>query len=361
MARVLVVDDEEGIQRTTAMLLEAAGHEVETVGDVKAARARLAARAFDVVLTDIVMPGEDGIRLLEIVRAEAPLTQVILTTGEPTVETAADALRLGAFDYLPKPLRKEALYRVVAKAAREKTLLEQNEALHEDNRRHREELERLVEARTSELRGTAEELRRAVARLATTLDSTTLALSMALEMRDPYTGGHQRRVTDLACAIWDRLALPLDAREGLRLAGMLHDLGKIKVPAEILSKPSILSSVELALIREHSVSAWEILRLVEFPWPVATIVRQHHERLDGSGYPDGLKADAILKEANVLAVADVVEAMASHRPYRPARGIDAALAEIQRGSGTAYWSDAVDACVHLFREDGYQLPSVSAS
>jgi HD-GYP domain-containing protein (c-di-GMP phosphodiesterase class II) len=157
--------------------------------------------------------------------------------------------------------------------------------------------------------------------------------------------------------VWDRLSLPPEARKGLRVAGLLHDLGKIRVPSDILSKPTRLSTAEFALIKEHPVAAWEILKLVRFPWPVATIVRQHHERLDGSGYPDGLKDEAILRESCVLAVADVVEAMASHRPYRPALGIDAALAEIGRGRGTVYWPDAVDACVRLFREDGYVLPA----
>jgi len=189
------------------------------------------------------------------------------------------------------------------------------------------------------------------------MESTTEALSMVLEMRDSYTAGHQRRVADLACTMWDRMAAPKDAREGLRIAGLLHDLGKIRVPAEILSKPSRLSSGEMSLVREHAVSGWEVLRRVDFPWPVATMVRQHHERLDGSGYPDGLKDGDILRESCVLGVADVVEAMSSHRPYRPALGVEAALAEIQKGRGILYCPNAVDACVQVFREDGYVLPT----
>jgi HD-GYP domain-containing protein (c-di-GMP phosphodiesterase class II) len=188
------------------------------------------------------------------------------------------------------------------------------------------------------------------------MESIILCLSMALEKRDPYTAGHQRRVADLACVIWDNLSLPREARDGLRIAGMLHDLGQVQISADILSKPTRLSKAEFMLIKEHSISAWEILRLAEFPWPVATIVRQHHERLDGTGYPDGLKDGDILRESCILGIADVVEAMASHRPYRPALGIDAALAEILRGRGTAYWPDAVDACVKAFRVDGYVLP-----
>jgi HD-GYP domain-containing protein (c-di-GMP phosphodiesterase class II) len=153
------------------------------------------------------------------------------------------------------------------------------------------------------------------------------------------------------------MGLPPEARDGLRMAGLLHDLGKIKVPADILTKPTRLSTAEFDLIKEHPVAAWEVLRLLDFPWPVATIVRQHHERLDGSGYPDHLKDGEILQEARILGVADVVEAMASHRPYRPALGIDVALAEIERGRGRIYCERAADACLAVFREDGFVLPT----
>ncbi len=349
MARVLIVDDEAGIRRTLAMFLGNAGHEVETAGSVLEASALLGDREFDVVLSDIIMPGEDGLHLLELVRGRSPLTQFVLITGEPTLETATNALRLGAYDYLAKPVRKETVCRIVAKAGQERALRLQVEQLHEENLRHREELELLVTERTSELQN-------ALHRLTTTLESTTMALSMVLEKRDSYTAGHQRRVTDLALTLWDRLAAPREARDGLRIAGLLHDLGKIQVPAEILSKPARLSPAEFALIREHAASGWEVLRQVEFPWPVATIVRQHHERLDGSGYPDGLKSGEILLEAQVLGVADVVEAMSSHRPYRPALGIEVALAEVLRGRGTLYGPAIVDTCIKVFREEGYLLP-----
>jgi len=190
-----------------------------------------------------------------------------------------------------------------------------------------------------------------------TLESTTTALSMAIEMRDPYTAGHQRRVADLACRIWNKLGLSSEACEGLRIAALLHDLGKLRIPTDLLTKPTQLSQAELALIREHAQDGWDILQLVEFPWPVATIVRQHHERLDGTGYPDKLKGEEILKESCVLAVADVVESMASDRPYRSTLGLDAALEEITEGSGSCYCPDVVEACKALFVEDGYVLPA----
>ncbi len=350
MANVLVVDDEEGIRRTSSLFLAQAGHHVTTAGNAQEALAECEKKEFDVILSDIIMPGDDGIRLLERVRELSPMIRFILVTGEPTVETATAALRMGAFDYLPKPVKKDTLCRVVEKAASDKELREQNQRLQEENRKHRDHLELLVNARTLELKT-------ALSRVETTLNSTTTALSMALEMRDSYTAGHQRRVTDLACAIWDKMQLPREEREGLRIAGMLHDLGKIKVPSDILTKPSRLSPAEVALIQEHPGAAWEILRLVHFPWPVAEIVRQHHERLDGSGYPDGTIGDHILTEACVLGVADVVEAMASHRPYRPALGIAAALSEIAQGRGTRYRTDVVDACTSLFIDDGFSLPA----
>ena len=201
-----------------------------------------------------------------------------------------------------------------------------------------------------------DESRKFAEQLKMTLESTTTALSMAIEMRDPYTAGHQRRVADLACRIWSKLNISNEPYEGLRIAALLHDLGKLRIPTDILSKPAPLSHAERALIEEHALAGWDILRLVEFPWPVATIVRQHHERLDGTGYPDGLRGKEILKESCVLAVADVVESMASHRPYRATLGLDAALEEITRASGTAYCPDVVEACKALFIEDGYMLP-----
>jgi HD-GYP domain-containing protein (c-di-GMP phosphodiesterase class II) len=144
-------------------------------------------------------------------------------------------------------------------------------------------------------------------------------------------------------------------QEGLRVAGYLHDVGKISVPAEILSKPGTLTSIELRMVRGHAQIGYDVLKDVAFPWPVAQVALQHHERLDGSGYPHGLKGEEILLEARITAVADVVEAMSSHRPYRAALGIEAALAEIERGRGTRYDANATDACLRLYREKGYQL------
>ena len=188
------------------------------------------------------------------------------------------------------------------------------------------------------------------------MHSTIEVVSTIGELRDPYTHGHEHRVGDIAVAIATEMGLPEDRIEGICVAGYLHDVGKIAVPAEILSKPSKLSKVEFDLVKQHAQQSYEILKNVEFPWPVAEAAWQHHERLDGSGYPRGLKGDAIILEARILAVADTLEAMASHRPYRPGLGIDKALAEIERGRGTAYDPLVVDACLRLFSEKNFKLP-----
>jgi PAS domain S-box-containing protein len=202
---------------------------------------------------------------------------------------------------------------------------------------------------------TEEQLRKSVEQLRRAVETTIQVLVMAVEMKDPYTAGHQRRMTNLARTMATEMGLPPEKIEGLRLAGVIHDIGKITLPTEVLSKPTKLSDVEFSLIREHVRSGYDILKDVESPWPLAEMVLQHHERMDGSGYPRGLKEEEILIEARILSVADVVEATASHRPYRPARGIDAALGEIEKNRGLLYDGPAVDACLRVFREKGYQL------
>jgi PAS domain S-box-containing protein/putative nucleotidyltransferase with HDIG domain len=200
-----------------------------------------------------------------------------------------------------------------------------------------------------------QELQRNVERLRLAVEATVQALVSASEKRDPYTAGHQQRVSALAVAMARRMGLDDERVEGLRMAGLVHDLGKIQIPAEILVKPSRLTEMEFGLMRTHSEAGWDILRHVPFPWAVADFVHQHHERLDGSGYPQGLSGDAILPEARILAVADVVEAMSSHRPYRAALGVERALEEIRAGRGTVYDADAVDACLALFEESGFSF------
>jgi len=189
------------------------------------------------------------------------------------------------------------------------------------------------------------------------LVETVEAIASTVEMRDPYTAGHQRRVAELSVAIARKLGMEEEQIQGIFLAGIVHDLGKIGIPAEILSYPGRLSELQLLIVREHSQIGFDILKDIRFPWPIAQMVLQHHERMDGSGYPQGLKGEEILREAQILSVADVVEAMATHRPYRAGLGLDAALAEINDKRGTLFEADVVDACTSLFREDGFELPT----
>jgi PAS domain S-box-containing protein len=200
-----------------------------------------------------------------------------------------------------------------------------------------------------------EELREALVSLRKAFGATIQVLVSAVEIRDPCTSGHQIRSAGLARAIATEMGFTKERIDGIRMAGSIHDIGKLSIPAEILSKPTKLTNIEFSLIKEHSQSGYEMLKDVESPWPLAEIVYQHHERMDGSGYPRNLKGDDILMEARIMAVADVVESMASHRPYRPALGIDKALEEIEKNKGTLYDNAVADTCLRLFREKGFQL------
>lgn len=207
----------------------------------------------------------------------------------------------------------------------------------------------------SEARRAEDTIRDYATRLETTLLGTLNIITRLIELRDPYTSGHQKNVGDIAAAIAAEMGLPEFLQNGLKVAGAVHDVGKIMVPAEILTKPGRLTANEYALVKEHAEQGYEVLKAVKFPWPVAEVAGQHHERLDGSGYPKGLKGDEIILEARIVAVADVMESMAGHRPYRPALGIDKALAEIEANAGRLYDAEVVAACSRLFRERGYHI------
>ncbi len=194
-----------------------------------------------------------------------------------------------------------------------------------------------------------------IERLRKTLGGAVQAIASLVETRDPYTAGHQRRVADLARAIATEMGLSGDQIDGIRIAGNIHDLGKISVPSEILTIPRKLTALEYSLIKNHPQSGYDILKDIEFPWPIARMIVEHHERINGSGYPNGLRGEDLLIESKILSVADVVEAMATHRPYRPALGIDAALAEITANRGILYDPEVVNACLRLFRDKGYQI------
>ncbi|HEY5501970.1 MAG TPA: HD domain-containing phosphohydrolase [Candidatus Anoxymicrobiaceae bacterium] len=281
----------------------------------------------DLILSDYQLPTFDGISALAVAVIEAPDVPFIFVSGAIGEQLAIETLKGGATDYVFKGHLNQ-LAPAVSRA--------------------------LEEAREKRARRSAEDgLRQTLVKLQRTLDQTVEALASITEIRDPYTAGHQQRVAQISSAIGEEFGLPRDMVEGIHVAGTLHDIGKIAVPAEILTKPSKLLEMEFGLVKTHPQVGYQILKGIEFPWPVAEAVLQHHERLDGSGYPRGLSANEIISEARILAVADVVEAMASHRPYRPAFGIDMALDEILRGRGTIFDPEVCDACIRLFEEKGF--------
>jgi putative two-component system response regulator len=331
---VLVLDDEKPIQRTLGRLLKLNGYSYSIASDTAEARSIMKMQDISLILCDVNMPGESGIDFVKHISKTYPDTAIIMVTGNDDSELAETALDMGAYGYIIKPFRPNELMINISNALKRRSL-EINNRLNIDN------MEKIINTRTSELQEAMEKLKK-------TTDGIIHAISLTVETRDPYTAGHQQRVADLARDISREMGLPEDQVESIRLAGLIHDLGKIAVPAEILSKPSKLTDIEFSLMRVHPQAAYDILKDIDFPWPLSVIVFQHHERLDGSGYPQGLKGkDAILLEARILAAADVFEAMASHRPYRPALGKEAALNELIRGHGTLYDPEAVDACVKV--------------
>ena len=341
MPNILIVDDEASVRRVLSRQLGISGYICTQAADAAEARNYIKNQSFELILCDINMPGEPGMDLIRYILSEYPDTAVVMVTGMDDAEIAETALGLGAYGYIIKPFKANEVRINVSNALRRREL-------EIDNRAHRQNLEQMVAKRTDELQETLQKLHQ-------TMEGIVQAMALTVETRDPYTAGHQRRVADLACAIAEVMGLDADRIYGIKMAGSIHDLGKISIPAEILSKPTRLTETEFMLIKNHSESGYEILKGIEFPWPIADMVAQHHEKLNGSGYPQGLSGKEILQEARILTVADVVEAMASHRPYRAALGIDVALDEIAKNSGVFYDPAVADACLKLFKEERYAL------
>lgn len=325
--QILVVDDDQPVRSLVIKTLQNSGYTCLEAANGKEALHILAENPVDVLITDIQMPVMGGIEMTQNVKQQYDC-DVIMMTGFVEDFTYEKVIEKGASDFLQKPLdRKELLVRL-------KRVLRERENLKERAR---------IE----------NELQISLGRMQKVLDGVVHALAFTVETRDPYTAGHQRRVAELARAIAVKMGIPATQTEGIHIAGVIHDLGKISVPAEILSKPSRLSEIEFSMIKTHSQVGYDILRNIDFPWPIAQTVYQHHERMDGSGYPRGLQGEEILMEARILSVADVVEAMASHRPYRAALGIDMALAEITKNKGRMFDPSVADACLSIFKENGF--------
>jgi putative two-component system response regulator len=340
-AGILIVDDEEPIRQLIADILEMKGYRCKTAAGAQEARKMLAADRFDLILSDINMPEESGLDFILSTLNEFKDVAAIMVTAMDDPYLAEKVFEIGVYDYITKPITRNRVLISVSNALRRRQL-------ELSNRAYRDNLERMVKDRTASLEHITQAMRK-------TIDGIIYTIALTVETRDPYTAGHQRRVADLARAIAQEMKISEESVEGTYFAGLIHDLGKISVPAEILSKPGLLSNNEFNLIKEHPQTGYDILKEIDFPWPIADIVYQHHERIDGMGYPGGLKKEDILIEARIIAVADVVEAIASHRPYRPSLGIDLALKEISENAGLLYDETVVPLCVSLFSEKGFHF------
>ena len=288
----------------------------------------------DLVLLDIMMPEMNGYEVCTRLKADpdtASIPIIFITAMSETVNKTR-GFELGAVDYITKPFHaaevKARIRTHVSLEAMRRQLESQNVLLEHE-----------VDQKTTQIREM--------------LDASIRSMALMVEIRDPYTAGHQHRVAQLACAIAEKMGLTPETIDGIRIAGLLHDVGKIRIPVSILSRAGKLLAAEFEMIKIHPQISFDILKNIPFPWPVAQMVLQHHERLDGSGYPQGLSGDQILLEAKILAVADVTEANSSFRPYRPARGIEAALLKIAQHKGEKYDADAVSACRDLFAGNGF--------
>ena len=355
--RLLCVDDEEMVLGVYCRALSPA-YELthcrqgdEAVEQVR--RAVAEARPFAVAFLDVRMPpGPDGVQAAEQIRSLDPNIEIVIVSAMydlAPAEISAQVPPPHKLLYLQKPFDLAEIIQFAASLSA-KWQTERSE------RQLMRNMGELVAQRTRDLAQANEKLARTLQELRKTFGGIVQVLTATLETRDPYTAGHQSRVADLARTMATEMDLGQERVEGLRVAGVVHDLGKIAIPSEILSKPGRLTEIEFGLIKTHSQVGYELLQPIDFPWQVAEIVRQHHEKVDGSGYPRGLKGEAILLEARILAVADVVEAMASHRPYRPALGVDKALEEIEAHRGVLYDAQAVEACLSVFRKKKYRFP-----
>ena len=335
--KILTIDDEYLIRETISDYLEEYGYEVIQAENGKRGVEVFRSEKPDLVLVDLRMPEMDGLDVLSIICKESPQIPIIMVSGTGILQDAIDAIRKGAWDYVSKPIQDMVvLDHAVSRSLERAQLLRENEI-------YKKHLEEKVQQRTLEIE-------KSNAQLQSTLEDIVESLSILTEKRDPYTSGHQKRVSVIAALIAQEMSLSEEEIKAIRFAGQLHDIGKIYVPAEFLSKPTRLDEEEMAVIRKHPTIGYDILKYIQFPWPIAKTIHQHHERVNGSGYPLGLTDPDILLDAKIIAIADVLEAMSSHRPYRPALGVKIAIDEIKKNTGIYYCSDCANALLRLFEK-----------
>lgn len=347
-ATLLIVEDDPLVRQSMAIFLENRGYHVLQAQNGHEGLALFNLESPDLMILDLQMPEMSGLELLAAIKRDLPVIPAIVVSGTGSRDDVIATLKIGAWDYLTKPIEDLTVLEHSVTQSLEKA------RMITENRRYQRHLEEEVGQRTAELQRREQELKM-------TLISIVDVVASMVEKRDPYTAGHEQRVAALALAIARELDLDEERYEGLGLAAAIHDLGKVAIPSEILAKPGKLTAIEFQLIQTHAQIGYDILAkgTAEFPWPLKTIVHQHHERMDGSGYPLGLSGPDLLLESRILAVADVVEAMASHRPYRPALGTQVALGEISKNQGTLYDADVATACLSLFANKKFSFDYTS--
>ena len=329
-AAVMVIDDDDSVLKTTTLILEEEGYQIDAFSTGKEA-IDIFNKDIHAVVLDINMPDMTGLQVFKEIKSINPYVPIIFHTGTAAMRDERRDLRrqFRPHAYVQKG-DPEQLMDTVVSAVESYRIIVRNVKLSES---------------------LYKELKKSTDKIKTNIEGTIHAMAMTVEMRDPYTAGHQRQVADLASAIAVKMKIPREQSDSIHLAGTIHDIGKMQVPTEILSKCGKLTELEFDMIKTHSQAGYDILKTIEFQWPIAEFVLQHHERMDGSGYPSGLKAESILIEARILSVADVVDAIVPHRPYRSALGIEKAQEEIFDNRGIVYDSDVVDACLSIISEN----------
>lgn len=329
-AKVMVIDDDDSVLQTTILILEDEGYQIEAFSSGTEAIDKFNNHIHAVVL-DINMPDLTGLQVFKKIKLINPYVPIIFHTGTNVRQEERRDLRrqFRPHAYVQKGDPEQLMDTVVSAVESYGNILRNV---------------KLSEYLYKELKQSSDKIK-------TNIEGTIHAMAMTVEMRDPYTAGHQRQVANLASAIAEKLGISNEQIDSIHLAGTIHDIGKMQVPTEILSKCGKLTDLEFDMIKTHSQAGFDILKSIEFQWPIAEFVLQHHERMDGSGYPSGLSGEKILIEARILSVADVVDAIVPHRPYRPALGIEKAQEEISNNRGVLYDADVVDACLNVITDD----------
>lgn len=356
---ILIVDDEESILNAFKRILADEDYEVHVAqnGSEGLEKLRTAKKPYSLIISDQRMPEMSGVQFFTQAKDIFPDAVRILLTGYADSDAIIEAINKGGVHlYFTKPWHEEEILLHIKQSLSKVEVLADNKRLLDMVKDKNKELmvlnkslEKKALEKANDLLIQTEKLKESYKKSQLILDGIVKTLSKIIETRDPYTAGHEDQVAKIACKIAREMKLPEDQISFIHIAATLHDIGKMSVPSEILTKPSVLSNLEREIIKTHCKVANDVLKNIDFPYPVAEIIYQHHERMDGSGYPRGLKGNEIAMEARIIGVADVIDAMASYRPYRPALGVQAAIDEIVKNKGITYDSVVVDACLNVYK------------